>query len=162
LFQPENAPDKPVIFAYKKTRKVFMITWIKELLKNIDENVDETTKKKILGGCGEKCPFTHLKDEKLLEIKKGSTNDIEFLNKLCDQWRIVIEDGEYYVVFDQCYCPLVKEDVKGVSKTLCYCTLGNLKHKFKIGLDQEAEIDMLKSVLAGDDECRFHINLKNV
>jgi hypothetical protein len=139
-----------------------MKIWIKELLKNLDEHVDEPTKKKILGACGEKCPFTHLTDEKLLEIKNDSTDDIEFLNNLCNQWRMVIEDGQYYAVFDQCYCPLVNENIKGASKTLCYCTLGNLKHKFEIGLNQEVKVDMLKSILAGDDECRFHIKLKNV
>ena len=140
-----------------------MTVWIKELLKNLDEHVNESTKEKILGGCGQKCPFTHLTDEKLLEIKENSANDIEFLNNLCSQWRMqLIDDGQYYVVFDQCYCPLVNEDIQGASKTLCYCTLGNLKHKFKLGLDQEVEIDMLKSILSGDDECRFHIKLQIV
>lgn len=138
-----------------------MTVWIKELLKQLDENVDEPTRKRILGGCGEKCPFTHLPDEKLLEIKKNSRNDLDFLDNLINQWRVVNEDGQYYVVFDRCYCPLVNEDTDGASKTLCFCTLGNLKHKFKIGLNQDVEIDMLKSILSGDDECRFKIKLKN-
>jgi len=136
-----------------------MAIWIKELLKNLDEHVDESTKEKILGACGEKCPFTQLTDAKLLEIKTDSKNDIDFLNNLCNQWRMVKEGGQFYVVFDQCYCPLVCEDVQDASKTLCYCTLGNLKHKFRIGLDQDVEVDMLKSILAGDEECRFHIKL---
>jgi hypothetical protein len=139
-----------------------MMIWIKELLKNLDKNVDESTKEKILGACGEKCPFTHLKDERLLEIKKASTGDIDFLNNLCDQWRMVNENQQFYVVFDQCYCPLVSEDTTGASKALCYCTLGNLKHKFSIGLDQGVKIKMIKSILAGDKECRFHIKLQNV
>ena len=139
-----------------------MTIWIKELIKNLDEHVDESTKEKILGACGEKCPFTHLTDEKLLQIKKSSRNDIDFLNNLCDQWRMVNQDEQFYVVFDQCYCPMVSEDIQGASKTLCYCTLGNLRHKFTIGLNQEVEIEMLKSILAGDDECRFHIKLQNV
>jgi ribosomal protein S3AE len=40
-----------------------MNTWVKELLKNLDENIDEATKIKIMEACGEKCPFTHLPDE---------------------------------------------------------------------------------------------------
>jgi len=139
-----------------------MTNWVKELLNNLDEHVDESTKKKVLGACGEKCPFTHLTDEKLLEIKRNSSDDIDFLNNLCNQWRMSYEDGQYYVVFDQCYCPLVNEDIQGTSKTLCYCTLGNLRHKFEIGLHQKAEVAMLKSIIAGDDECRFHIKLQNV
>jgi hypothetical protein len=139
-----------------------MTTWVKELLKNLDKHVDEITKEKILGACGEKCPFTHLTDEKLLKIKHNSSNDIDFLNNLCNQWHMVNEDGQFYVVFDQCYCPLVNEDLQGASKSLCYCTLGNLKRKFNMGLDQKVEVNMLKSILAGDDECRFHVKLQNV
>lgn len=139
-----------------------MTSWIKELLRNLDEHVDESTKEKILRACGEKCPFTHLSDERLMEIKASSKTDTDFLNNLCSQWRMVNEEGQFYVVFDQCYCPMVSEDIQGVSKTLCYCTLGNLKHKFSTGLDQEFEIEMLRSILAGDTECRFHLKLKKV
>lgn len=139
-----------------------MTIWVKELLKNLDKHVDDSIKEKILGACGEKCPFTHLTDDKLLEIRQNSSDDIGFLDNLCNEWRMVNENGQYYVVFDQCYCPLVNEEIQGASKTLCYCTLGNLRHKFEIGLHQKAEVEMLKSILAGYDECRFHIKLQNV
>ena len=139
-----------------------MAHWVKELLKNLDQHIDEGIKKKILGACGEKCPFTHLTDEKLLEIKQGSSGDIDFLNKLCTEWRMTKENGHYFVVFDQCYCPLVNENTQGTSKSLCYCTLGNLEHKFSIGLIQNVNVHMQKSILAGDDECRFYIELQNV
>lgn len=46
---------------------------------------------------------------------------------------------------------------KGASKTLCYCTLGNLKRKFTIGLDRPVDVVMEKTILAGDRECRFRI-----
>ncbi|SFG35993.1 hypothetical protein SAMN05660649_01409 [Desulfotomaculum arcticum] len=133
--------------------------WIKQLLKNLDEHVDEATRKRIMESCGEKCPFTHLPDAKLNKIKENSQSEEEFLEHLCFQWRLKKEDGEYFVVFDQCYCPLVNEDIQGVSKTLCSCTLGNIKRKFAIGLGREVDVLMEKSILAGDNECRFHIKL---
>lgn len=139
-----------------------MTIWIKELLKNIDRKVNTPTIKSILGACGEKCPFTHLPDDKLLKIKNESKDENEFLKKLSDQWRLKKESGKYYVVFDKCYCPLVNEDLEGTSKSLCFCTLGNIKHKFKIGLEREVGVEMQKTILAGDNECRFYIDLKNV
>ncbi len=135
------------------------IIWVKELLKNMDAFADSPAIEKILGACGAKCPFTHLPDEKLLVIKATSKNKIEFLKNLCKQWRLKNENGQYFVVFDQCYCPLVSENTEGASKSLCYCTLGNLKHKFRIGLGQEVEVEMQKTILAGDDECRFLIKI---
>jgi hypothetical protein len=133
--------------------------WIKQLMKTLDERVDVSARTAIMESCGEKCPFTHLPDEKLRQIKRYSRDEEEFLENLCRQWRLRNENGEYYVVFDQCYCPLVNENTEGASKTLCFCTLGNIKHKFAIGLDRVVEVVMEKSVLAGDDECRFHIKV---
>jgi hypothetical protein len=139
-----------------------MSVWIKELLKNLDEYVDESIRRTIMEACGEKCPFTHLPDDRLQEIKNNSTREEEFLESLCRQWHLKNEEGEYFVVFDQCYCPLVNENIHGASKTLCYCTLGNIKRKFRLGLDREVDVIMKKTILAGDNECRFHIQLKKV
>ncbi len=136
-----------------------MSIWIKELLQSLDNHVDESTKKSILGECGEKCPFTHFTDSKILDLKSNSSSEKEFLDGLCEQWRLHKKGDQYYVIFDQCYCPLVNENIAGASKTLCYCTLGNIKHKFRLGLGREVDVDIQKTILAGDDECRFHINI---
>ena len=40
----------------------------------------------IMEACGEECPFTHLTDEKLLEIKKESKDETDFLEQLARQW----------------------------------------------------------------------------
>ena len=136
-----------------------MNVWIKELLKNLDENVDEPSRIKIMEACGEKCPFTHLPDEKLLKIKEASKNESDFIDRLSQEWRVKIEGNDVYVIFDQCYCPLVNEDTGNVSKTLCYCTLGNIKKKFRLGLGKDVAVLMEKTILAGDSECRFKVLL---
>ena len=97
-----------------------MSIWIKELLKNLDEKVDTPTRKSILGACGEKCPFTHFPDDKLLNIKNESKDDNAFFEKLCDQWRLKNENGKYYVVFDKCYCRLVNKNLEGTSQSLSF------------------------------------------
>jgi predicted hydrocarbon binding protein len=136
-----------------------MNTWIKELLKNLDENLDEATKTKIMEKCGGKCPFTHLPDEKLLKIKNESSNSLDFIDRLSKEWRVKTKGKNIYVIFDKCYCPLVNEDISDASKTLCYCTLGNIKKKFRLGLGKDVKVLMEKTILAGDNECRFKILL---
>lgn len=132
-----------------------MKLWIKELLNNLDSSVDEKTKQNILEKCGPKCPFSHLPNDELIKLRNESKTEEEFLEKISEVWRLRKEGNEYYVVFDKCYCPLVMDDIENSSKTMCYCTLGSLKHKFKISLGREVEVEMLKTVLAGDTECRF-------
>lgn len=131
--------------------------WIKELLSNLDSSVDEKTKQNIMEKCGPKCPFSHLPNDELIKLRNESKTEEDFLKKISEVWRLVKEDNEYHVVFDKCYCPLMMNDLENASKTMCYCTLGSLKHKFKISLGREVDIEMQKTVLAGDDECRFKI-----
>ncbi|PKM90054.1 MAG: hypothetical protein CVU87_03425 [Firmicutes bacterium HGW-Firmicutes-12] len=134
-----------------------MNVWLKELLKSLDENLDETRIIGIMEACGEGCPFTHLTDDKLLDIKNESKDESDFIEKLSQKWRVRIEGNNIYVVFDQCYCPLINEDISGVSKTLCYCTQGNIKKKFRLGLGRDINVLMEKTILAGDNECRFRV-----
>ena len=150
--------DEPVVSAMLYP-KIKMEHWIKELLSNLDSSVDEKTKQNIMEKCGPKCPFSHLPNDELIKLRNESKTEEEFLKKISEVWRLVKEGNEYYVVFDKCYCPLVMNDLENSSKTMCYCTLGSLKHKFKISLGRDVEVEMLKTVLAGDDECRFKIKV---
>ena len=136
-----------------------MEKWIQELLKNLDECADEKMKQSVLETCGSKCPFSHMPDEKLINLRKASDNEEDFLKELEQIWRLKKEDDKYYIVFDQCYCPLVNKNLKDATKTMCYCTLGSLKHKFKITLGRDVDVNMIKTVLSGDEECRFEIKI---
>ena len=136
-----------------------MDTWIQELLINMDVFVDEASKRKILERCGPKCPFSHMPNEKLLELRDALQDEQEFLSRLSDVWHFRREDNQYFVIFDRCYCPLVNGDTANASKSMCYCTLGSIKHKFAISLGRDVEVAMLKTVLNGDDECRFRIDV---
>lgn len=133
--------------------------WVKELLAGLDTYVDDHTKQIILGRCGAKCPFTHLPDNRLLEMRQEADSEEDFLDALCRNWRLNKIKNQYYVIFDKCYCPLVNNSTRDASKTLCSCTLGNLKHKFNKTLNRDIEIQQETTILAGGDECRFKIIL---
>lgn len=148
---------KLLMDAWISQRSMGMNAWIKELLNNLDREVEENKRIEIMEACGEKCPFTHLTDEQLLTIKKNARDEKDFIEQLSRKWRVKTEGEEVYVVFDQCYCPFVSDDIRGASKTLCYCTQGNIKKKFRIGLDREVDVFMEKTIFAGDSECRFKV-----
>lgn len=131
--------------------------WIRELLSNLDNFVEEKTKQKILEQCGTKCPYSHMPEERIIELRNEAESERDFLERLCAVWHLSNEEGEYHVIFDQCYCPLVNSDPHNISKTMCYCTLGNLKHKFTLSLGREIEVEMQQTILAGDDICKFKI-----
>ena len=61
-----------------------------------------------------------------------------------------------------CHCPFVRESIlttDKVSKNWCYCSGGFAKFPFEQVLGRELKVTLMKSVLAGDDVCRFAIEI---
>jgi len=62
-----------------------------------------------------------------------------------------------------CHCPWAREgildDEVEVSPTFCHCSGGFTKQPWEVALDQPLEARMVKSVLKGDLECSFEIDL---
>ncbi len=61
-----------------------------------------------------------------------------------------------------CHCPFVRSAILSgteVSPLWCYCSGGFTKLLFDHIFGQELEVEMLCSVLAGDQECRFRVKL---
>jgi predicted hydrocarbon binding protein len=64
-----------------------------------------------------------------------------------------------YVVYDRCYCPLVKGYDGKLSPTFCSCSRGWIKELFESVLKKPVEVKLEKSVKQGDEICRFRIHL---
>ncbi len=65
--------------------------------------------------------------------------------------------------YHYCHCPWAKESIrKGtltVSPTFCQCSAGFTKRPFEVIFGQSLHVDVIESVLQGDDVCRFAIHL---
>ncbi|MBM3291543.1 hypothetical protein FJY84_02570 [Candidatus Bathyarchaeota archaeon] len=65
--------------------------------------------------------------------------------------------------FYMCHCPLARNSIlDGTSdnlKELCYCSAGYEKLPWDIILGEPVEVEVLESVLAGNDRCRFAITI---
>lgn len=61
-----------------------------------------------------------------------------------------------------CHCPWAREAVKSgekVAPIFCNCSAGFHKKPWEGALGQKIEVDVLESVLKGDERCRFAIHL---
>ena len=61
-----------------------------------------------------------------------------------------------------CHCPFARESILGgaaVSENWCYCSGGFAKFTFEVILGRELQVKLLQSVLAGDNVCRFEIDI---
>jgi len=62
-----------------------------------------------------------------------------------------------------CHCQLARSSIlDGDSKELegfCYCSAGYEKNSLEVVLGLPLEVEVLESVLAGDDVCKFAIKI---
>jgi hypothetical protein len=134
--------------------------WIATLMDGLNKNVDEKTLTMILEQCGRQCQSqSFLKKARNMYQKSRKTD--EFLEKLGQTYKHLHREGDrVYLVYPRCYCSQVNKIPKGkLSGIYCNCSRGWAKALFEGALGRPVEVIMEKSIISGDNECRFRIML---
>jgi len=135
--------------------------WIRKVVAGIEEHADEAECKKILEACGRQCAPRGL-IAKAREIYQSAGDTAEFVARLGEVFSAVqIEDGKVFVIYPECYC----EQIKGVPSedipnAYCNCSVGWVKEVFEGALGRPVGVRRVSSVIAGDPECRFEVDLE--
>lgn len=163
--------------------------WVSCAVARLDELNDEETNREILYVCSDKFPDERIKAMRDVYLKSGSVDalfpvmdkdkswfelsyyenprrkgrvihvtKIPFNPKGCDEAADERERRYHY-----CHCPLVKELIRHpdrrISRTFCYCSSGWYRSLWEGILGEPVKVDVLKTVLQGDDRCTFAIHL---
>jgi hypothetical protein len=61
-----------------------------------------------------------------------------------------------------CYCPLMRATRRVVSKEYCHCSAGWYKGIYEGIFGTTARVEVLQSIISGDDSCKFAIRLPGI
>ncbi len=132
-------------------------TWVKNTMKRLDKAFDSSTVKKIRMNC--QCGYGM--DEKLALVKElmaMSSNLEEFGNhEKAKAAGLSISDGELFLMFPFCPCPMLADVENLETKTWCQCTTGYSKVLFEKAFGCKVDVELLKSIKASDDICLMKI-----
>lgn len=135
--------------------------WVKSSMNRLESNFETETIKKIRMNC--QCGYEM--DEKIalvMELKSDSPNIEEFANtEKAKEAGLFCKDGELFLQFDFCPCPMLAEVDKLETNTWCQCTTGYSKVLFEKAFDCDVDVELLKSIKMGDDICLMKIILHN-
>ena len=134
--------------------------WIATLMEGLDRNLDEGTIAKILEQCGRQCQ-TQSFIKKARDLYQKSKSIDEFLDRLAEVNKHLHREGDkVYLIYPKCYCSQVNKIPKGrLSGTYCNCSRGWAKALFEGAIGKPVEVIMEKSIINGDDQCKFRIIL---
>jgi predicted hydrocarbon binding protein len=157
-----------------KTDKKKIAEWVKNAMAMLDASVDEQTRVQIMQNCGYNCAKKNSKViERAVARRKKYANITTFLEaeeqKPMKGTRLAREGNILYQFYTpqaftrpmRCYCGLLRglPNDESVSKTYCNCAKGFVEKYWENVLEKPVKVDLLQSVVAGDEECKFVIHL---
>lgn len=131
--------------------------WVNSSMRRLEESFDSSKVKEIRMNC--QCGYGM--DEKLAllnELLETSHNLESFANQ--EKARaagLYCENGELFLQFFFCPCPMLATVEKLNSYTWCECTTGYSKVLFEKAFGCEVDVELLKSIKAGDNICLMKI-----
>ena len=132
-------------------------TWVKNSMSRLGEHFDSATVKKIRQNC--QCGYAMEEKLQLVqEIKEASSSLEEFgSHPKAQAAGLSYSDGAVNLMFPFCPCPMVAEVDKLDTNTWCQCTTGYSKVLFEKAFGCEVDVELLKSIKAGDEICLMKI-----
>lgn len=131
--------------------------WVKSTMCRLEEKFDAVTVKQIRMNC--QCGYGM--DEKLAllnELKSAAANMEEFAGaEKARAAGLFCEDGQLYLKFLFCPCPILAQTERLDSMTWCQCSAGYSKVLFEKAFGCEVDVTLLNSIKCGDDVCLMRI-----
>ncbi|MBN1584353.1 MAG: hypothetical protein JXA89_26845 [Anaerolineae bacterium] len=135
---------------------------IKEMIDLLDCEADEPTRWAIMQACGRRCigASTLARARKLAQSTPNLDGLLAQLNQAHIGGGHLRRDGEtIYAAYDRCYCGSVNKTREPFSATYCHCSCGWYEQLFETLLGRPVEVELLGSILQGDERCRFRVHI---
>ena len=131
--------------------------WVKSSMARLETQFDPAAVKQIRMNC--QCGYGM--DDKLALLKEllASSSDLEGFagQDKAKAAGLSCNDGELYLQFWFCPCPMLADVDRLDTYTWCQCTTGYSKVLFEKAFGCEVDVELLKSIKAGDEICLMKI-----
>lgn len=140
-------------------RKKFKEAWILSLMENLEEQLGEDERSRLMEACGRACA-RRSSVRKLAESCQGKVEKLvgglaDFLGKE----NCYVEDNTVFLKYDKCYCELVDKGPERLPNTYCLCSRGWVVEMFETAAQRPVKVEILKSIKRGDPHCEFTVQL---
>jgi uncharacterized protein DUF6144 len=151
---------------YNKLNPVRKAHWWDGAIDRLEEEMGTVGAIDVMKKCGSKCCGNGQR-KTAKRLMSESTSIENFLDKLSNY---EVKDGELeYKLIDsdtiigkhnRCFCGQVKKSAQLFkSNTYCQCSVEFNKQFFEAAFEKPVEVELLQSILNGDDYCEFKIKI---
>lgn len=130
-------------------------SWAEEVCTYLENNFDHETIVKVRKAC--RCNDGKSIANKINKYLKKSDDLKSFTDAFNKSETFAsiqyMSDNNLLFIYPQCYCACVKRVKKELSKSWCYCTLGNVQCIFEEVFNKEVRVELLESIKSGCNRC---------
>jgi hypothetical protein len=152
-----GAAKSPAQTPEESSRMKFQQEWIKSLMENLDAQLDEPARIKVMEACGRACARRGAGTA----LSKAAGGDLDklvaALAKHLGHENIRREGSVVHLRYTKCFCQLVASGPERLSKTYCNCSRGWALEVFGAVTKQPVTVELLRSIKRGDASCDFVI-----
>lgn len=132
-------------------------TWVKSTMSRLENCFNRSAVKQIRMNC--QCGYGMAEKLGLLKELVASSSSIDEFGSLekAKAAGMFCTDGELYLQFSFCPCPMLADVDKLDTYTWCQCTTGYSKVLFEEAFGCEVDVELLKSIKVGDEICLMKI-----
>ena len=102
--------------------------------------------------------------DKTLALRQEATDLEELLARLNEVHigggHLRLEGDVIHATYDHCYCGSVNRTTAPIPATYCACSCGWYGRLFEALLEQPVEVELLSSIIQGDELCEFAIHFQ--
>lgn len=133
--------------------------WAKKVCDYLDERYDTETVMALRKEC--RCNDGKTIANKILKYLNKADTIERFVKAFNENETFAsleyISDNKILFCYPECYCACIKRVSGEVSRTWCYCTLGNAEGIFKEVFKKEIKVALLESIKSGGDKCVIEV-----
>lgn len=133
--------------------------WAKKVCDYLDEHYDTETVMTLRKEC--RCNDGKSMANKILKYLNKADTIEKFVKAFNENETFAsleyISDNKILFCYPECYCACIKRVSGEVSRTWCYCTLGNAEGIFKEVFKKEIKVALLESIKTGGDKCVIEV-----
>lgn len=136
-------------------RATFKEKWIVTLMKNMEMQLDEHTRCRLMESCGRECA-----KRGAIKIAESSGDINRMIQKLSSIPDLDIQQQNqdmYRVVYHKCFCDLVKKDNARLPNIYCECSRGWLLEMFETAAGKPVNVTIIQTIKRGGKLCEFEV-----
>lgn len=133
--------------------------WATSVCQYLEENLDQSEIIRVRKEC--RCNDGKAIANKLIKYLNQTNTILDFVNAFNKNETFAkleyIRDNKILFCYPECYCACVKRIPKELSKTWCYCTLGNAEGIFKEVFNKDVTLELIESIKTGGNRCSIEV-----